>query len=164
MKRKSESVEGLINSSQPVIAQFGQVSLTAWRISGETMTIDEYIYNQRQKVNPTDLRVLGKFTDRLLDKLKEANAAEHPGLSETVHLIVRVLESPEAQHSKDPLPAWLAEVGFAAGYLLKRFDLIPDHVGEIGLADDALIVQRVIERNKLELARSLKVDIGAKGS
>jgi uncharacterized membrane protein YkvA (DUF1232 family) len=45
----------------------------------------------------------------------------------------------------------LAETGFAAGYLLKRFDLIPDHVAEIGLADDALIPQRVVRRNQSEL-------------
>jgi len=56
---------------------------------------------------------------------------------------------------KDPLPRWLAETGFAAGYFLKRFDLIPDHLPEIGLADDALILRRVIERNQSELHRSL---------
>jgi hypothetical protein len=32
------------------------------------------------------------------------------------------LEAPTAQQAKDPLPRWLAETGFAAGYLLKRFD------------------------------------------
>jgi hypothetical protein len=31
-----------------------------------------------------------------------------------------------AKQVKDPLPRWLAETGFAAGYFLKRFDLIPD--------------------------------------
>jgi hypothetical protein len=30
-----------------------------------------------------------------------------------------------AQQTKDPLPRWIAETGFAAGYLPKRFDLIP---------------------------------------
>jgi uncharacterized membrane protein YkvA (DUF1232 family) len=49
------------------------------------------------------------------------------------------------------LPSWMAETGFAAGYLLKRFDLIPDHVAEIGLADDALILQRVVRRNQSKL-------------
>ena len=49
----------------------------------------------------------------------------------------------------------MAEIGFAAGYLLKRFDLISDHVAEIGLADDAIILQHVIECNQSELRRSL---------
>jgi uncharacterized protein DUF1232 len=124
------------------------------------MTIDEYIETQRQEVRSTDLRVLGTFTDRLLGKLKEANGSEYPGLTEAVHTLVRLLESPEVKLAKDPLPLWLAEIGFAAGYLLKRFDLIPDHVAEIGLADDAIILQRVIERNQSELCRSLVEDNG----
>ena len=74
-----------------------------------------------------------------------------PGLREAIHVIIGVLESPAAQQAKDPLPRWLAETGFAAGYFLKRFDLIPDHLPEIGLADDALILQRIIERNQSEL-------------
>jgi uncharacterized membrane protein YkvA (DUF1232 family) len=45
----------------------------------------------------------------------------------------------------------LRETGFAAAYFLKKFDLIPDHLPEIGLADDALILRRVIERNQSEL-------------
>jgi uncharacterized membrane protein YkvA (DUF1232 family) len=76
------------------------------------------------------------------------------------------LESPAAQQAKDPLPRWLAETGFAAGYFLKRYDLIPDHLPEIGLADDALILQRVVERNHLELHRCLAkcIDIAAGNS
>jgi uncharacterized membrane protein YkvA (DUF1232 family) len=116
------------------------------------MTIDEFIRDQAQEVNSTDLRVLENFRGRLLDKLKEAKDDEYPGLREAVHLIIGVLESPVAQQAKDPLPRWLTEIGFAAGYLLKRFDLIPDHLPKIGLADDALILQRVIERNQSELS------------
>jgi hypothetical protein len=37
-----------------------------------------------------DLGVLGTFTGRLLDKLKESNAGEHPELSESVYLIAQV--------------------------------------------------------------------------
>lgn len=50
----------------------------------------------------------------------------------------------------------MAETGFAAEYLLKRFDLVPDHVAGIGLADDALILQRVVARNLSELVRCLE--------
>jgi uncharacterized membrane protein YkvA (DUF1232 family) len=119
------------------------------------MTIDEFIEDQAQHVNSIDISVLSSFSDRLLDKLKETNAVEYPGLQEAVHVISRFLESPTAQQAKDPLPRWMAETGFAAGYLLKRFDLIPDHVAEIGLADDALILQRVVRRNQSELHRRI---------
>jgi uncharacterized membrane protein YkvA (DUF1232 family) len=155
MKPKSKSIGPFFNSSKLDTAEFGQVAPDAWRVSGKAMTIDEYIEDQAQAVNSTDLRVLGDFSGRLLDKLKETNASEYPELPAAVHVIVGVLDSPAAQQAKDPLPSWLAEAGFAAGYLLKRYDLIPDHVPEIGLADDALILQRVIERNQSELYRVL---------
>src|SRR4029077_20787073 len=151
MKPKSKSTELLVSSDKPATAQFGQVSESVWRISGKTMTIDEFIEDQARHLNSIDISVLSSFSDRLLDKLKETNAVEYPELQEAVHVIIRFLESPAAQQAKDPLPSWMAETGFAASYLLKRFDLIPDHVAEIGFADDALILQRVVRRNQSEL-------------
>jgi Protein of unknown function (DUF1232) len=151
MKPKSKSTELLVSSDKPATAQFGQVSENVWRVSGKTMTIDEFIEDQARHVNSFDISVLKASSGRLLDKLKEANAVEYPGLQEAVYIIIRFLESPAVQQAKDPLPRWMAETGFAAGYLLKRFDLIPDHVAEIGLADDALILQRVVRRNQSEL-------------
>jgi uncharacterized membrane protein YkvA (DUF1232 family) len=49
------------------------------------------------------------------------------------------------------LLATLLFFGAMALSLWARFDLIPDHVAEIGFADDALILQRVIRRNQSEL-------------
>jgi uncharacterized membrane protein YkvA (DUF1232 family) len=151
MKPKSKSTELHINPSMLTTLEFGQVSPTEWRVSGKIMTIDEIIEDEARQVNSTDLRVLENFSGRLLDKLKESKSDMYPGLREAVQVIVWVLESPAAEQAKDPLPRWLAEIGFAAAYFLKRFDLIPDHLPEIGLADDALILQRVIERNQSEL-------------
>ena len=151
MKPKSKSTELLVSSDKPATAQFGQVSESVWRISGKTMTIDEFIEDQARHLNSIDISVLSSFSGRLLDKLKETNAVEYPELQEAVHVIIRFLESPAAQQAEDPLPSWMAETGFAAGYLLKRFDLIPDHVADIGFADDALILQRVVRRNQSEL-------------
>ena len=155
MKTESKSTESLVSSDKPATAQFGQVSESVWRVSGKTMTIDAFIEDQSQHVNSIDISVLAAFSGRLLDKLKEDNAIEYPGLQEAVQVIIQFLESPATQQAKDPLPRWMAETGFAASYLLKRFDLIPDHVAGIGLADDALIVQRVIRRNQSELDRSI---------
>ena len=155
MKPKSKSTELLINPSKPTTSEFGQVSPTEWRVAGKIMTIDEIIEDEAQHVNSTDLRVLESFSGRLLDKLKESNSDEYPGLREAVQLIILVLESPAAQQAKGPLRRWLAETGFAAAYFLKNFDLIPDYLPKIGLADDALILQRVIKRNQSELTHAL---------
>jgi uncharacterized membrane protein YkvA (DUF1232 family) len=151
MKPTSKADEPLVSSDKPSTAQFGQVSDNVWRVSGKTMTIDEFIEDQAQDVKAIDISVLSSFSGRLMDKLKETNAVEYPELQEAVHIIIRFLESPAARQAKDPLPRWMAETGFAAGYLLKRFDLIPDHVAEIGLSDDALILQRVVRRNQSKL-------------
>jgi uncharacterized membrane protein YkvA (DUF1232 family) len=78
-----------------------------------------------------------------------------PGLREAVQVIIQVFESSEAWQAKDPLPRWLAEVAFGARYLLKRFDFIADHLPGIGLADDARLLERILERNQLELSRHL---------
>jgi hypothetical protein len=108
LKPKSKSTEPLVSSDKPATAQFGQVSESVWRISGKAMTIDAFIEDQARHVNSTDISVLAQFTGRLLDKLKEANAVEYPGLQEAVHIIIQFLESPAAQQAKDPLPRWMA--------------------------------------------------------
>ncbi len=138
MKPKSKSTELLINPTKPTTSEFGQISPTEWRVAGKIMTIDEIIEDEAQHVNSTDLRVLESFSGRLLDKLKESNSDMYPGLREAVQVIILVLESPSAQQAKDPLPRWLA-----------------DHLPKIGLADDALILQHVVERNQGGLHRSL---------
>ena len=121
-----------------------QVSDSAWRGSEKAVTIDELIEDQRRYLNSIDLCMLSALSSRLRDKLKGTNADEYPGLRKAVDLIAQVLESPVAQQARDPLPCWLAETAFAASYFLKEFDLVP-----------ALILQRVIERNRSELSAGL---------
>jgi hypothetical protein len=157
MKTKSKATGPLLSAAKPVTFVCGQGPAIAWRVSGKAVTIDEFIENQAEQVNSSDLRVLKSFSGRLVDKLKETNPDEYPGMQEAVYAIVRVLESPASLQVKDPLPRWLAETGFAASYFLKSFDLIPDQFPEIGLADDSLIVQRVIERNQDLFRAGIKI-------
>jgi uncharacterized membrane protein YkvA (DUF1232 family) len=147
MKSPSGAIELLVSASEP----WGKTSLAAWELLGKPLTIDEFIEDRRQYLNSIDLRGLGTFSDRLLDKLERIDSEAYPGLREAVIVMVRIVESPAAKKAEDPLPHWLAEIAFAGSYLLKEMDVIPDHVPEIGLADDALILRRVIERNESEL-------------
>lgn len=48
-------------------------------------------------------------------------------------------------------PATRRDVGFALFYFLKGFDRIPDSIPEVGLVDDALIVDTVIDRRSAAL-------------
>ena len=136
--------------------RFEKVPITIWKVSGKPVTIDEFIEKGRDCVDATGFRyVLRSLDARLWEKLESIKAEEYPELGEAVQVIIRALESPEAWQAKDPLPRWLAEVAFGARYLLKRFDLIADHLPEIGLADDAQLLARILERNHLELSRHL---------
>jgi len=68
--------------------------------------------------------------------------------------IMRTLEAAALVNATDPLPRCLAEGTFAAQYLLKEDDLIPDSVPGIGLADDAILVKSIVARHGRKLARS----------
>jgi uncharacterized membrane protein YkvA (DUF1232 family) len=134
--------------------RFEKVPIGIWKICGKPVTIDEFIEEGSDRIDATGFRgALRPLNGRLCEKLESINAEEYPDLREAVQLIIQVLQSPEAWQAKDPLPRWLAEVGFGARYLLKRFDLIEDHLPEIGLADDAQLLARILERNPLELRR-----------
>jgi uncharacterized membrane protein YkvA (DUF1232 family) len=155
MKSQLETTKPFGSVDELASACLAQVSLSAWRLSGKPLTLDEFIENRRQYLNSIDLRALGVFSGRLMHKLEGIDPDVYPGLRESVNVIVRVVKSPIAQKAEDPLPRWLAEAAFAASYLQKEVDVIPDHLPEIGLADDALILRRVIERNEAELHRVL---------
>ena len=158
MRPKATSTTPSPSSNRPNTAHFGQVSPNLWKINGKTITIDQYIEDRRRDVNAAEICVLQAFTSRLRDKLKEVNPSEYLEVREMVHLLVHALESTAVEYMVDPLPNWLAEIGFASSYLLERYDLIPDHVPAIGLADDILILRRVIARNQSDLHRILRED------
>src|SRR5262245_6374491 len=74
-------------------------------------------------------------------------------LKHQIREIMRTLEAAALVNATDPLPRCLAEATFAAQYLLKADDLIPDSVPG-GLADDAILVKSVVARHGRKLARS----------
>jgi uncharacterized membrane protein YkvA (DUF1232 family) len=67
---------------------------------------------------------------------------------------MRTLEAAVLVNATDPLPRCLAEGTFAAQYLLKENDLIPDSVPGVGLADEVILVKSVVARHGRKLART----------
>ena len=122
--------------------------ISIWKVAGRPVTIDEFIEDGASRLD-----VIGfcqsqrSVMNRLRAKLVNNDFDTFPELGEAVEQIIEVLRLPEAWQANDPLPRWLAETAFGARYLLKRFDLIEDHLPEIGLADDALLLARILERN-----------------
>jgi hypothetical protein len=78
------------------------------------------------------------------------NALPQPGvLHRQLGLLLTFFDASSPRVER-PSPA-LGEVTFALLYFLKGFDRIPDTVPEIGLLDDALIVQTVLQRQAVTL-------------
>jgi uncharacterized membrane protein YkvA (DUF1232 family) len=122
--------------------------ISIWKVAGRPVTIDEFIEDGSNRLDAIGFRQSRRsLIERLREKLENYDFETFPELGEAVEQIIQVLRLPEAWGATDPLPRWLAEAVFGARYLLKRFDLIEDHLPEIGLADDALLLARILERN-----------------
>ncbi len=113
-------------------------------------TIDEYIENAASGIAPGELGRLADLSARLWDKVVEADPVRHPRLQAQARILEILLVNYHSGY--DSQPAYkqraLLELGVAASYLLKGFDVIPDEVDEIGFDDDAYLVDSVFKRNR----------------
>jgi uncharacterized membrane protein YkvA (DUF1232 family) len=74
---------------------------------------------------------------------KAAQIKDSGRLRQRIELLARFLEeTPPAAHTLAQ-----REAAFVLYYFLKGFDLIPDAIPEIGLMDDALLVETALNRN-----------------
>lgn len=113
----------------------------------QAVSIDEYIESGRMKMRADDLRGLGRHLKAFERKAEQAAAEKRLELLHGIRLMLDILSSRQLAVQGDPLPAEIAELGVAANYLLKGFDLIPDSLEGIGLSDDEWVVTRVLQRN-----------------
>lgn len=120
----------------------------------QAVSLDEYIECRRGKITAGNLRELGRHLKAFESKVGQAGAEKRVELLQGIRLMVDLFASRELADLRDPLPGDIAELGVAAHYLLKGFDLIPDSLADIGLADDEWIVVRVMQRNPGLLQRS----------
>lgn len=113
-------------------------------------TIDEYIENAASGIVPGELGRLADLSGRLWDKVTEADPVRHPRLQAQARILEILLVTYQPRY--DELPSderrALGELGVAASYLLKGYDVIPDEVEEIGFDDDAFLVDAVFSRNR----------------
>lgn len=83
---------------------------------------------------------------------KAAAVKESRRLATRVVLLADYFEEVTRARRTELTPA-LREVTFGLWYFLKGYDQIPDSVPEVGLLDDALVVEVVLRRNEAELRR-----------
>jgi uncharacterized membrane protein YkvA (DUF1232 family) len=76
---------------------------------------------------------------------KVARVEEGSRLRRRLDALARFVE--EAQEGPGASGPAVREAAFALLYFLKGFDRIPDAVPEVGLVDDAMVVQAVLDRH-----------------
>jgi uncharacterized membrane protein YkvA (DUF1232 family) len=127
--------------------------LAGWLFSGDPAHIDAFILAGSSGIRSEDLRAITKESQFVYEKVYAAKEAGLSDLKAHTRVIMQTLEFATRSHAGDPLPAYLAEGTFAAQYLLRECDLIPDQVPGIGLIDDAILVKRIFSRNESEFMR-----------
>ncbi len=121
--------------------------MTITQTPEQAVSLDEYIESRRPVMTAENLRELGRHLKAFERKAEQAGTENRVELLRGIQSMVDMFASRELSDLRDPLPEDVAELGVAAHYLLKGFDLIPDSLADIGLADDEWIVVRVMERN-----------------
>ncbi len=109
----------------------------------DNVSINDYINRGAALVTPEALQALRSLLPALrrkTDTVKDSDRLRHR---------LKVLTSyfDETAGSSFADPAAESEIAFALLYFLKGFDRIPDSVPEIGLLDDAMIVEIVLQRH-----------------
>jgi uncharacterized membrane protein YkvA (DUF1232 family) len=122
-------------------------------LSGDTEHIDGIILAGSVGIRAKDLHAIVRERE-LIEKKFQAISVGYHELKHQIREIMRTLEAAVLVNAIDPLPRYLAEGTFAAQYFLNKEDLIPDTVPGVGLADDAILVRRVVVRHGRELVRS----------
>ena len=113
-------------------------------VTGRPQNPTSYLLAGAACVNAGDLTGLRK----LLPQVRKKSAAITDSMRLRRRLEVLADYFKETPAGDSPVRR---EVAFVLYYFLKGYDLIPDSIPEIGLLDDALLVESVLLRNQHEL-------------
>jgi uncharacterized membrane protein YkvA (DUF1232 family) len=158
-RRKSEvamknlPVRDSKRDEEPAANQTAKHDLRARLLAGDAEVIDAIILAGSVEIRAKDLHAIIRERELIERKFQMVSMGYHE-LRHQIREILRTLEAAALVNAADPLPRCLAEGTFAAQYLLKEDDLVPDSVPGLGLADDAILVKSVVARHGRKLARS----------
>ncbi|MCX6951650.1 MAG: YkvA family protein [Verrucomicrobia bacterium] len=108
--------------------------------------VSTYVDRGAALVTPEAIAALQRLRKPLHRKIA---ALKETGLQYRLELLATYFDEAATDGHKGT-PAH-CEVAFALLYFLKGFDRIPDSIPEVGLLDDAMIVQVVLQRNSTAL-------------
>ena len=118
--------------------------------------IAEFVHQNAAKVSPKILQGIHQRLPQLKLEFAEIHAPKFPHLVDQLEVLADVVED-YAEGADQDIPFFvIAEACFALAYAHKQMHLIPDHLEDIGYADESSVVRTVLIENEKVLAEYCK--------
>jgi uncharacterized membrane protein YkvA (DUF1232 family) len=118
--------------------------------------IADFVHHNAAKVTPNILQGVHHRLPQLKLEFAEIHAPKFPHLVDQLELLADVIED-YAEGADLEIPYFvIAEACFALAYAHKQTHLIPDHVVDIGFADESAVVRTVFIENEKALSEYCK--------
>ena len=118
--------------------------------------IADFVHHNAAKVTSKILHGVHHKLPQLKLEFAEIHAPKFPHLVDQLELLADVIED-YAEGADQEIPYFvIAEACFALAYAHKQTHLIPDHVADIGFADESAVVRTVFIENEKALSEYCK--------
>lgn len=118
--------------------------------------ITDFVHHNAAKVTPAILQGVHHRLPQLKLEFAEIHAPKYPHLVDQLELLADVIED-YAEGADQEIPYFvIAEAAFALAYAHNQTHLIPDHVADIGFADESAVVRTVMIENEKALSEYCK--------
>ena len=118
--------------------------------------IADFVHHNAAKVTPAILQGVHHRLPQLKLEFAEIHAPKYPHLVDQLELLADVIED-YAEGADQEIPYFvIAEASFALAYAHNQTHLIPDHVADIGFADESAVVRTVMIENEKALSEYCK--------
>ncbi len=115
----------------------------------KSISVTDYIAGGSPLVTPEAIQALRSLLPSLRSRIASIQDSEQ--LKRRIEILVLYLEEAAGRPGAE---AVCRDVAFALFYFLKGYDRVPDSIPEIGLLDDAIIANTVIQWHETALTRT----------
>ena len=118
--------------------------------------IVDFVHHNAAKVTANILHGVHHKLPQLKLEFAEIHAPKFPHLVDQLELLADVIEDYAEEADQETPYFVIAEACFALAYAHKQTHLIPDHVADIGFADESAVVRTVFIENEKALSEYCK--------
>lgn len=115
--------------------------------------IVEYVNHGASHITPAIVDKMRRVLPMWKAEFTQIQAPKFPHLFDQLQFLADVVEDAADGDYRDLPYVALASAAFALTYAHRKMDLIPDHRGELGRADDSSVVRAVLIQHEKALAR-----------